>query len=238
MPTPSAPSPYGLFLLGGIGVSIFLWTRMVRRDERLVPVYLAGLCGAFLGAKIIYFLAEGWLHLGAVDMWLQLATGKTVVGALIGGYGGVELGKKLTDYPTVTGDWFAVIAPLGIVFGRIGCLLEGCCLGSVCESAWYSIKDRVNVDRWPAVPVELAFNLVFLILVLCVLRPRNRLTGQHFHVYLIAYGLFRFGHEVVRDTPRMIGPLSGYQLAALALIVLGVARFQQRRQTPGQPRPA
>lgn len=221
-------------MLAGIGVSIFLWRRMARKDERLLLIYIGGLCGAFLGAKIVYILAEGWLHFGADDMSLQLATGKTIVGALLGGYAGVELCKKLTNYTSATGDWFAVIAPIGIIFGRFGCLLHGCCLGNVCEPAWYSLKDAAGIDRWPSVPVEIAFNAAFLALLLIVLRPRRILAGQHFHLYLIAYGSFRFAHEAVRATPKILGPLSGYQIACVAMILLGVVRFWQRRHIERQ----
>jgi phosphatidylglycerol:prolipoprotein diacylglycerol transferase len=61
------------------------------------------------------------------------------------------------------------------------------------------------------------------------LRRRRILSGQHFHIYLMAYGAFRFAHEFWRDTPQILGPLSGYQVAALALLVLGAVRFFQRR---------
>lgn len=229
------PSPYGLLMLAGIGVSILLWRRMARRDERLLLIYIGGLCGAFLGAKIVYILAEGWLHFGADDVWLQLATGKTIVGALLGGYAGVELCKKLTNHTSSTGDWFAIIAPVGIIFGRFGCLLHGCCLGNVCEPAWYSMKDAAGVDRWPAVPIEIVFNILFLVVLFGVLRPQKCFFGQHFHLYLIAYGLFRFAHEAVRATPKILGPFSGYQIGCLALIGLGAARFWQRSQPDDHP---
>ncbi len=219
-------------MLLGIGVSILLWARLAKRDDRLLLVYLGGLCGAFLGAKVIYVLAEGWLHYGRDDFWLQLATGKTITGALLGGYAGVELCKYLVGFRAVTGDWFALIAPVGIILGRLGCLFHGCCPGSECPPAWYTISDSTGVVRWPAVPVEIVFNVLFILTVVLFLRPRMLLPRQHFHVYLIAYGLFRIAHELVRATPKVYGPLSGYQVAALALVILGVARFWQRRQTP------
>lgn len=221
-------------MLLGIGVSIFLWSRLARRDDRLLLVYIGGLCGAFLGAKLAYVLAEGWLHYGRPDFWLQLATGKTIVGALLGGYAGVELCKWLVGHRAVTGDWFALIAPVGIIIGRLGCLLHGCCPGTECPPAWYAVTDHAGVTRWPAVPVEIAFNVLFVLALEVVLRPRQLLPGQHFHLYLIAYGLFRFAHEAVRATPKVFGPMSGYQLAALALVILGVARFWQRKQSAGQ----
>jgi phosphatidylglycerol:prolipoprotein diacylglycerol transferase len=221
-------------MLLGIGVSLWLWSRLAKRDDRLPLVYLGGLCGAFLGAKLVYLLAEGWLHYGREDFWRQLATGKTIVGALLGGYAGVELGKRFVGYHAVTGDWFALIAPVGIIVGRLGCLLHGCCPGNECPPAWYALTDHAGATRWPAVPVEIAFNALFALGLVVVLRPRRLLRGQHFHLYLIAYGLFRFAHESVRATPKVFGPMSGYQVAALALVILGVARFWQRRQSAGQ----
>lgn len=224
----NSSSPYGWLMLGGILVSIVLWSRLARRDERLLFVYIAALMGAFLGAKIVYIVAEGWLHFGAPDMWLQLATGKTILGALLGGYAAVEVAKKFVGYTEATGDWFALIAPVGIVLGRVGCLLHGCCLGKACEPAWFTLADAQGVARWPAVPMEILFN-VCAIAVFVVLSRRQILKGQHFHLYLITYGLFRFVHEFVRETPAVVAGFSGYQIAALGCVMLGAVRFLQRR---------
>lgn len=224
-------SAYSLLMLAGIGVSLFLWTRLARADSRLPAVYFSGLCGAFIGAKLAYLLAEGWQHVGEPGMWLQWATGKSIVGALLGGYAGVELGKWFVGFTATTGDWFALIAPVGIVIGRVGCLVHGCCPGQACAPAWYALPDAGGVHRWPAVPVEMAFNLGFLAVVGLVLRPRRLLTGQHFHLYLITYGLFRFGHEALRDTPSIVGPVTGYQVLALATAGLGALRWVQRQRS-------
>jgi phosphatidylglycerol:prolipoprotein diacylglycerol transferase len=221
-------SPYGWLMLAGIIVSVGFWSRLARRDERLVVVYVAALLGAFLGAKIVYIMAEGWLHFGAPVMWLQLATGKSILGALLGGYAAVEIAKRVVGYTGITGDWFALIAPVGIILGRVGCLLHGCCLGTVCQPAWFTLKDAAGTARWPAVPVEIAFN-IFAIFAFFILRKNRKLAGQHFHLYLIAYGLFRFLHEFLRDTPRLAGPVSGYQFAALAVLALGIFGFVRRQ---------
>jgi phosphatidylglycerol:prolipoprotein diacylglycerol transferase len=221
-------SPYGWLMLAGIALSIGFWSRLARRDDRLVLVYVGALCGAFLGAKLVYLLAEGWLHYGAPDMWLQWATGKSVLGALLGGYAGVELAKSWAGYTNATGDWFACIAPIGIIVGRVGCLLHGCCLGVACEPAWFTLADAAGVPRWPAVPVEMLFNAAAVI-AFFILRRRRELIGQHFHLYLIGYGTFRFPHEFLRQEPRIIGPFSGYQVAALAVLALGIGGFVRRQ---------
>ncbi|MDB6021546.1 MAG: Prolipoprotein diacylglyceryl transferase [Pedosphaera sp.] len=219
---------YGWLMLAGIAVSIFFWARLARRDDRLLMIYVAALIGAFLGAKVVYIMAEGWLHFGAPDMWLQLATGKSILGALLGGYAAVEIAKRQVRYQGATGDWFALIAPLGIVLGRIGCLMHGCCLGQKCEPSWFTLNDAAGTSRWPAVPVEILFNLG-AIAAFFILRRNRRLAGQHFHLYLMAYGGFRFFHEFLRDTPRVAGSITGYQFAALAVLILGVIGFVKRR---------
>jgi phosphatidylglycerol:prolipoprotein diacylglycerol transferase len=56
----------------------------------------------------------------------------------------------------------------------------------------------------------------------------NRLPGQHFHLYLIAYGLFRFAHEFLRATPKAFGGLSGYQLIALATAITAAIAYRRR----------
>jgi phosphatidylglycerol---prolipoprotein diacylglyceryl transferase len=220
---------YGWLMLTGIFVSIALWSRVARRDERLVIIYVAALAGAFLGAKIVYLGAEGWLHWHDKNRWIELATGKSITGALLGGYVAVEIAKRFLRYRSTTGDWFALIVPLSIMLGRVGCILHGCCLGRPCEPSWFTMNDTAGVPRWPAALVELLFNAV-MFLTMLFLRRGKILPGQHFHIYLIAYGIFRFVHEFLRATPDILGPLSGYQVAAFALVALGVYGFWQRKK--------
>lgn len=219
---------YGWLMLAGIFVSLALWARMARRDERLVLIYVAALTGAFLGAKLVYLGAEGWLYWHDPNRWVILATGKSITGALLGGYTAVEIAKRTLHYTRSTGDTFAIIAPVGILFGRVGCMLHGCCLGKVCAAGWFTLPDAHGVPRWPAAQMEFVFNAVLLAVAL-ILRRQKLLPGQHFHIYLMAYGGFRFFHEFLRETPAIIGPFSGYQFAALGIFILGAAGFIRRR---------
>ncbi len=219
---------YGWLMLTGICVGIVFWTRLAKKDSRLLVIYITALCGAFLGAKLIFLLAEGWHYWNAPDRWRQLVTGKSILGALLGGYAAVELAKKMIGYQRATGDWFAFIAPIGIIVGRIGCMLHGCCLGVRCDAAWYSVADKGGNPRWPAVPLEIGFNLA-AILAFLIFRKRGKFPGQHFHIYLIGYGIFRFAHEFLRATPKLWGMLSGYQIAAVLVFLLGLVGFLRRR---------
>jgi len=220
-------SLYPVFLLAGIAVSLATWRRLAKSDPRLPVIYAAALVCAFAGAKVAYLVAEGWMWRGRPEMLMAWLSGKSILGALLGGYVGVEAVKKWTAYTHPTGDLFAVIAPLGVLIGRIGCLQHGCCAGIVCQPAWFTITGVDGKSRWPAVPAEIAFNALALAAV-TVLRSRKILPGQHFHLYLMACGLFRFIHEFLRETPRVAGPWSGYQILSLAVFVLGAWGFLRR----------
>lgn len=221
-------SPYRWFVLLGIALGALGWWRLARRDGRLVVIYLTGLLGAFLGAKVAFLLAEGWTWRSWPTPWLGLLTGKSVLGALPGGYAGVEFAKARLGYREWTGDRFAAFAPAGIALGRVGCWFQGCCPGVRCaRPAWWTVADGAGSPRWPAVPVELGFNVAALG-VFWFLRRRGLLRGQHFHLYLIGYGLFRFAHEFGRDTPRFLrgeSVLGGFGFTGYQLIALGVAGF-------------
>lgn len=220
MPVSGSPI-YSLMLIAGIGLSAACWWRLSKSDSRLPLVYFGGLLGAFLGAKLAFLLAEGWLYFDAPDRWLRWLSGKSIIGALPGGWAGVELAKKLSGYPAITGDRFALIIPIPLMLGRIGCLSAGCCLGI-----------QMGERRWPAVPVEITFQLSALLLLL-ICRWQKWLSGQLFFAYLIAYGLFRFGHEFLRETPKTIFGFSGYQLIALATALAAAIAFRSRSLARG-----
>jgi phosphatidylglycerol:prolipoprotein diacylglycerol transferase len=216
-------------MLLGIVVSLCFWARLAKRDSRLMFIYAAALVGAFTGAKLAYIFAEGWRDFQSDEMWLRLATGKSILGALLGGYASVEMAKKSFGYKGVTGDWFATIVPLSIMVGRVGCIVHGCCLGRACDDSWFTLLGPDGLPRWPAAAIEFIFNAL-MIGVLFALRRAGKLKGQHFHIYLIAYGVFRFFHEFARETPLLWGRISGYQMAAIAVAGLGTVGFLKRRQ--------
>ena len=233
---------YPLLAVLGMVISAYTFERVlgpsrVRATPGWEAIFVGGLIGMAVGAKLGYALAEGlWVAdapRASMSFWLQVLAGKTVTGGLLGAYLGVEIAKRRVGHVQPTGDAFAVIAPLSLMFGRVGCLFGGCCTGVAMQPAWFTVADASGVQRWPAVLVELAFNALFFgCAVAWTLRREqgagSRWMGQLFHVYLVAYGAFRLAHEFVRDTPRVIAGYSGYQLLSVALILLGAVRFAQR----------
>lgn len=230
-------SPNAWIFPAALLLSLAVWWFLPSRDvprRKLLVIYAFGLLGALLGAKLAFLLAEGWR---VKDDLAALLAGRSITGALLGGYMGVESGKKLVDVTRSTGDRFAIIAPLGIALGRVSCLVHGCCPGVACSPHWWTITDKSGIPRWPASLAEMAFNLAFLAWALWA-AARRRHTNNRFSVYLIAYGLFRFAHEFARDNPPIpgLGPISGYHLVAAGIALFGVWRYQVMN-SPSPERP-
>lgn len=220
---------YAALMAAGILIGAFYWYRRAKGQSDLLLIYLGALVGGFAGAKIAYLIAEGWLEWQQPDRWLRWATGKSVLGGLLGAYAGVEITKHLTGHKQSTGDAFAVIVPVGILLGRVGCYVNGCCLGKPVAGV-FAARDVNGIARWPAPFIEGAFQVVIFITILLMQR-RGVLRDRLFFFYLIAYGLFRFAHEFMRDTPKVFHGLSGYQFISLAMAVLGWVMLRQRTKT-------
>lgn len=241
---------YPLLAVFGIAIAAVLWERAApdrALRERLQLVFLGGLFGMAVGATLGFALAEGiWAvpagaSLTELRTWLVIFGGKTVTGGLLGAYAGVELAKRAIGHGQATGDVFALTVPFSLMLGRVGCTVQGCCLGRPIDAAWYAVADGHGAPRWPAAPVELLFNASIWLALYAWARAHadparpNRLRGQLFHVYLIAYGSFRFAHEPLRDTPRLWHGMTAYQGLALLLVLLGAARFVQRDRASRGP---
>ena len=224
---PDTPTPYRWTMLAAIALSACYWFIKSKRNPAMLPVYIGALGGAFFGAKLAYVFAEGWRDWPMPDRWMRLATGKRILGGLLGGYGGVELMKWLIGYKKSTGDAFALIMPLGIALGRVGCWLQGCCLGKPTTLKLLAARDQAGIMRWPSAQVELVFQLIMFALMFS-LRKNPRFESRLIFLYFAAYGTFRFVHEWMRDTPQMALGLSGYQFISLGLAILGSVMFVRR----------
>jgi len=183
-------------MLAGIIVSICFWSRLARRDDRLIFIYVAALLGAFLGAKVVYILAEGWMHFGAPGRLAATRHGQINPRRAVG---------RLPRRGNRQNACWVILEPQGIglrssrrwesFWGRIGCLFARLLPGAGrAKPSWFYFEGQHRHRApGPAVPVEILFKrdcpsrFFFLF---C--EEKHRLDGQHFHLYLIGYGRVSF----------------------------------------------
>src|SRR5438874_1059548 len=100
-----------VFELAGyiVGVQTYL---LIRRRERnpIQPIeaslWIIVCCvfGALIGSKVLAWLELSPDQLASISDWRALIGGKTIVGGLLGGWIGVEIGKKFFGITHRTGD--------------------------------------------------------------------------------------------------------------------------------------
>lgn len=139
---------YGLFLMLAIlaATCIALWRGKKRWNlspEILLSVAIVQVIAGIFGARIFYVL-EYWETLRA-DSTIQTVLnivnltqgGLVVFGSILGGIVASFVylkWKKLPIFATL--DIFAPALMLGIALGRLGCFMNGCCFGGVCDRPW------------------------------------------------------------------------------------------------------
>jgi len=139
-------------------------------------------------------------------------------------------------------DFVITAVPLGHVFGRIGCFLNGCCYGRMYDGIlsvhfpkeslpWdghlYAGKITADAKCSLAVhPVQLYesfFNLLVYIVLLVIYRKRP-VDGKITALYLMMYPVGRFLLEYLRGDERVrwLAGFSVAQIFSLCLVLLGI----------------
>lgn len=85
-------------------------------------------------------------------------------------------------------DSLAIVTIPSMFFGRIGCIISGCCGGKLIPG---------TSMRWPTRESELLFYIV-VFLVLLRMEKSKHTRGQLFPFLMVTYGCFRFVNEFFR----------------------------------------
>ncbi|MEK6239514.1 MAG: prolipoprotein diacylglyceryl transferase, partial [Planctomycetales bacterium] len=144
---------FGLMVLLGI---VFAHALAIRQAERMGvdPDHVYGVAFwlfllGFGGARHFY-VAQYWNHFTAYSETGDLLWGATLVnagkfneggivvyGGIIGGITAILLYCRNNKLPALAmSDMIAPSLLLALGFGRLGCLMNGCCYGAVCDRPW------------------------------------------------------------------------------------------------------
>lgn len=179
-----------------VGFRLYLRDRKRRGDALDSPrrwwVIAAAAAGAALGARLLALLecpAELWSGDG---LPLERLAGKSIVGAIAGGWLAVEGAKRLGGIESRTGDLLAIPLAAAIALGRIGCLLTGA--GDRTFGAATTLPLAFDfgdgVRRLPMPLFETVFLLV-LVVALARWRARSPAEGDLFRGFVGAYFAWR-----------------------------------------------
>lgn len=238
---------YGLMLVLAWGVA---WCLARKRAVHLdVPAYYVdGLMPLLLLSMMSGARLAGWLVQPAGPDFANdhLLFGGLVAAALVvvavGRVTGTPLGRLA--------DTFAFALPAGIGLLRAGCLLAGCCWGTVCSHRWplavtypqgspayyqHLLGGQLAAGATRSLPVhpvplyELAGVLAWLA-TLWLLDRRWTRWGESFLASGLGYTSLRFGLEYLRaDQQFEAGGLTNSQWACLALAAICLATGARRR---------
>ncbi len=253
---PFTVATHDAFSLIALAVGLALYYVALRRQGLLEPTIVtisaAAVVGGVLGARLI----TSWEHLeyyGGLDgvplTWAIEHSGKSLIGALAGGYLSTVLAKRVLGYTRSTGDAYVLAIAVATVIGRIGCFLSELPLGTPTSLPWgisVPAEAAAAFERCPgcALPMhpsmlyEIGFNLVAIAVILRY-RDRVPVVGDVLKLYLLAAGVFRFFVEFVRGNEVQALGLTGPQWVLLPLMALLVVHFvrQARRGAYRVPAP-
>lgn len=197
-------------------------------DRGSFAIVVGCLVGAGLGNKLVFWLENpAALQAAGLHAWLG---GQSLVGGLLGGWLGVECGKRIVGLTARTGDLYVRPLLVGIAVGRIGCFLSGLHDGTcgLPTTLPWGVDFGDGVARHPAQLYESG-----LAALAALTWPRWRAVfaatpGLAFRVFLIGYLLWRLAIDTLKPVPHAYAlGLSGIQwvcIVGLMTLLIGLVR--------------
>ena len=209
--------------------------------------------------KGVWDAAKGVCHPKEADCfaWARFwAGGLTYYGGFIGATAVAVPLLKRDRFPFwKAADYAGIAIPLGLAFGRMGCLLAGCCFGAQCDLPWaltfpmgspaseaqheahlLASKYLVSLPVHPTQIYESLASLLISATCWLYVHPRKRYDGEVFVWFLGLYAIARFVLEILRrDARGGLGSLSTSQLIGVGLVLAAIALHRVRKSTGELP---
>ncbi len=205
---------YGFMLAVAFLVGIFLAERYARQigenPEEIGNVSFWIILAAIVGSRLFHVVVFWDQMHGFLDPFKIWEGGLVYYGGFIGAVAASAIYctiKKKSFWQI--GDLIAPSIALGLMFGRTGCLLVGCCYGKPCPAEFplgITFPDQTiglaGVRLYPTQPAEALGCLAIFLLLWFVVRNHRRFRGQVLLAFVVLYSLLRTVLEFWRDDPR------------------------------------
>ena len=188
-----------------------------------------GFVGAMLFQSVYNYIEKGVWEFGAITAMGGFITGTAVFIAAYFGIGHFYFARgELKDAHKKEFNTILQVAPICVTiahaFGRIGCLMAGCCHGAEVDGPGHG---GIYMSDGYYIPTQL-YESIFLFILFGVL---SLLYFKRFNVipviYLISYGIWRFIIEFFRTDDRgSVGlGITPSQFQSIVFVLAGIAIF-------------
>jgi len=230
---------YALSYIVGILLSWFLILKIIKikkidlNSKEISDLISNCMIGIIIGGRLGYviFYNPEYYSNNLVEIFKIWNGGMSFHGGFIGVVFAVIYSSKLFKIPILTfADLIAIVAPVGLFFGRLANFINGELFGRTTNHSFGIIfPNGGDVPRHPSQLYEAFFEGIVLFIILWVMMHLFDLLkkpGIITSLFIFLYGLFRFFIEFFREPDQHIGLLyfefSMGQILSFPMILIGL----------------
>lgn len=232
---PLAVHWYGLMYLLGFALVWVLGNWRIRQHKtdfsrkNLEDLIFYSVLGVVIGGRLGYalFYQFAWYSQHPLQILYLWQGGMSFHGGLVGVLVAFWLyGRRINRSLLQVGDFIAPLIPLGLAAGRMGNFINGELWGRPSDLPWAMVFPHVDsLSRHPSQLYEMGLEGFALFIILWWFAAKPRPTGQISGLFLMTYGVFRFGVEFTREPDAFLGLLLGGlsmgQWLSIPMIIIG-----------------
>lgn len=241
---------YGLMYLIGFAFAMWFANRKATQPnsgwtkDEVSDLLFYGMLGVILGGRVGYVLfyqfsyfIENPFYLFRIDQG-----GMSFHGGVLGVITAVYIFSLRFKKPFLTvGDFVVPLVPVGLLAGRIGNFINGELWGRTTDVPWaFVFPTGGPVPRHPSQLYEAFFEGLVLFIMLIWFTKKPRPAGSVAGLFLLGYGVFRFGIEYFREPDAhlglYLGVISQGQILSLPMVIAGMGlmiwSFKSNRVQP------
>ncbi|MBM3631242.1 MAG: prolipoprotein diacylglyceryl transferase [Alphaproteobacteria bacterium] len=200
-------------------------------DDYITYLILGIIIGGRLG-YVIFYNFDYYLN-NLTDIYKIWEGGMSFHGGVIGIIvASILYSKKYNHNPFIYMDIVALVAPIGIFFGRLANFINSELYGKITNVPWSVIFVQIDdLTRHPSQLYEAFFEGIILFVILIYFKKKNFLNipGMISALFLIFYSIFRFSLEFFRAPDQQLGylilNLTMGQIISLLFFLIGIYLF-------------
>lgn len=226
---------YGVFIASAVIIGTILALKETKRrgleEDILIDFLLFAIPAAIVGARIYYVIFSWDIYKDNPLEIINLRGGGLAIhGAIIAG---VITAIIFSKFKKISFWEIAdIVSPsliLGQAIGRWGNYANQEAHGGPTNLPWGIIVDGVKVH--PTFLYESIWNFLVFLFLLWYTKKKTKANGEVFALYIVLYSLARLFIEGLRTDSLMFGPIRVAQLISIALIIIGLVIFRQKRKS-------